>query len=39
MLMRDGEDSMDDINRHAAEWIENNADAFEGWLEEARAAS
>ncbi|WP_022729151.1 glycine betaine/L-proline ABC transporter substrate-binding protein ProX [Fodinicurvata sediminis] len=37
--MNEGEDSEDDIKRHAQEWIENNRDAVDGWLEEARAAA
>ncbi|WP_051609300.1 glycine betaine/L-proline ABC transporter substrate-binding protein ProX [Fodinicurvata fenggangensis] len=37
--MNEGEDSEDDIKRHAQEWIENNADTVDGWLEEARAAA
>jgi glycine betaine/proline transport system substrate-binding protein len=39
LLMREGEDSMEDISRHASEWIENNAEALEGWVEDARSAS
>lgn len=38
-LMRDGQDSMEDISRHVAEWIENNADTFEGWVESARSSN
>lgn len=36
--MVDGEDSDEDIARHASEWIEANRDLIDGWLEEARAA-
>ncbi|TVR10065.1 MAG: proline/glycine betaine ABC transporter substrate-binding protein ProX [Salinarimonadaceae bacterium] len=39
LLMRDGEDSEADVLRHANEWIENNAEAFESWVAEARNAS
>lgn len=38
-LLFEGEDSNDDIARHASEWIENNRDLVDGWLEEARAAA
>ncbi len=37
--MRDGEDSLDDIARHVDEWIANNQDLFDSWLEAARSAS
>jgi len=37
--MRDGEDSLDDIDRHVAEWIEVNRGTFDGWREAARAAA
>ncbi|HEX2257162.1 MAG TPA: glycine betaine/L-proline ABC transporter substrate-binding protein ProX, partial [Afifellaceae bacterium] len=36
--MQDGEDSSEDIVRHAEEWIEANRATFDGWIEEARAA-
>jgi glycine betaine/proline transport system substrate-binding protein len=36
LLMREGEDSMSDIQNHVDAWIEENADAFEGWVAEAR---
>lgn len=35
-LMNDGEGSQSDVDRHAAEWIENNRDLVDGWLEAAR---
>jgi glycine betaine/proline transport system substrate-binding protein len=38
-LMYQGEDSEEDIQRHAEEWIENNRDQVDQWLEEARAAA
>ncbi|WBU60650.1 glycine betaine/L-proline ABC transporter substrate-binding protein ProX [Paracoccus albus] len=39
LLMQDGEDSEEDIERHATGWIEANRETFDGWLEEARAAA
>ncbi|NDJ54930.1 MAG: glycine betaine/L-proline ABC transporter substrate-binding protein ProX [Chloroflexi bacterium] len=38
-LLSAGEDSPSDIARHASEWIENNRQLVDGWLEEARAAA
>lgn len=38
-LINDGEDSSDDIRRHAEEWVENNSGLFEGWLKEAQQAA
>ena len=35
-LMVDGEDSDEDISRHAAEWIEENQANVDAWLEAAR---
>ena len=37
--MQDGEDEIEDIDRHVDEWITKNRDAFDSWLEEARAAA
>ncbi|MCA9983169.1 MAG: glycine betaine/L-proline ABC transporter substrate-binding protein ProX [Anaerolineales bacterium] len=37
-LMVDGEDSDEDIARHAEEWIEENRAQIDSWLEDARAA-
>jgi len=37
--MRDGEDSMPDIERHAREWIAAHPDKWNGWLEAARQAA
>ena len=37
--MFDGEDSDEDLARHADAWIESNREQFDGWLEEARGAS
>ncbi|MDX6749598.1 glycine betaine/L-proline ABC transporter substrate-binding protein ProX [Geminicoccaceae bacterium 1502E] len=37
--MQGGEDSEDDILRHADEWLAANEEKIEGWLEEARAAA
>lgn len=39
LLMREGEDSMEDIERHAQEWIQENIEDFNSWLDEARAAA
>jgi glycine betaine/proline transport system substrate-binding protein len=38
-LMYQGEDSEDDIARHAEEWITKNREQFDQWLEEARKAA
>jgi len=37
--MNEGEDSPEDIQRHASEWLENNSDMVGGWLEKARSAA
>ena len=37
--MQDGEDSIEDIDRHVDKWIAKNKDAFDSWLDEARAAA
>jgi len=37
--MQDGEDSIEDIDRHVDEWITENREAFDGWLDQARAAA
>ncbi|MBB3141539.1 glycine betaine/L-proline ABC transporter substrate-binding protein ProX [Halomonas organivorans] len=37
--MFDGEDSADDIQRHADEWIAGHRDQVDGWLEQARDAA
>ena len=37
--MFEGEDSEEDLERHAEEWIAANRDQFDQWLEEARAAA
>ncbi|RAH96950.1 proline/glycine betaine ABC transporter substrate-binding protein ProX [Acuticoccus sediminis] len=39
LLMRDGQDSEADIERHADAWIKGHQEQWNGWLEEARAAS
>lgn len=36
-LMQEGEDTPSDIRRHAEEWITENQDQFDGWIESARA--
>jgi glycine betaine/proline transport system substrate-binding protein len=38
-LMYKGEDSEEDIQRHAEEWIASHRDQVDKWLEEARAAA
>jgi len=35
----EGEDTSDDIDRHVNEWIAANQEAYDGWLEAARAAA
>lgn len=37
--MKDGENSMKDIERHVDEWIAANPETWENWLEEARNAA
>ncbi|MDT8441996.1 MAG: glycine betaine/L-proline ABC transporter substrate-binding protein ProX [Desulfuromonadales bacterium] len=37
--MQDGEKSQQDIERHAAEWIEANRTTWDGWLQAARQAA
>jgi glycine betaine/proline transport system substrate-binding protein len=37
--MNEGEDSPEDIQRHASEWIANNQDLVDGWLEAGRQAA
>jgi glycine betaine/proline transport system substrate-binding protein len=37
--MFNGEDSKEDVERHAEEWVAAHQDTFNGWLEEARAAA
>ncbi len=37
-LMQEGEDTPSDIRRHAEEWVSENQDQFDSWLEAARAA-
>lgn len=39
LLINQGEDSEEDIRRHAEEWVEKNQELFERWLEEARKAA
>jgi glycine betaine/proline transport system substrate-binding protein len=38
-LMQDGEDTPEDIRRHAEEWVAANQDTFDAWIEEALAAA
>ena len=37
--MRQGEDSIEDIDRHVDEWIAANQDMYQGWIEAARKAA
>jgi glycine betaine/proline transport system substrate-binding protein len=37
-LIQDGEDSPDDVRRHAEEWIAENQDQFDSWIQEAMEA-
>jgi glycine betaine/proline transport system substrate-binding protein len=37
--MQDGEDSQEDIRRHAREWIKANREDVESWLNSARSAA
>ena len=39
LLMRDGEKTPADINRHADAWIKANQAKFDGWVKEAMAAA
>jgi glycine betaine/proline transport system substrate-binding protein len=38
-LVADGENTETDVQRHADNWIKNNQETFDGWLEQARSAS
>ncbi len=39
LKMQDGEKSVEDIKRHAQEWISANRSTYDSWLDEARAAA
>jgi glycine betaine/proline transport system substrate-binding protein len=39
LRMNEGENTQEDIERHAEEWIAAHRDLVDGWLEEARAAA
>lgn len=39
MLISNGEDSEEQIKQHALNWIKANQAAYDGWLEQARAAA
>ncbi|MCY3648583.1 MAG: hypothetical protein OXG40_02505, partial [Acidimicrobiaceae bacterium] len=39
VLYDGGENTTDDVNRHASDWIAANRDLVDGWLAEARAAT
>jgi glycine betaine/proline transport system substrate-binding protein len=38
-LMHQGEDDDSDIQRHVSDWIEENRETWDGWIEEAKAAA
>jgi len=38
LRIKDGEDRPEDIRRHAEEWVENNQELFDSWVEEAKQA-
>ncbi|NEO98429.1 MAG: glycine betaine/L-proline ABC transporter substrate-binding protein ProX [Symploca sp. SIO2E9] len=39
LRIKDGEDSPEDIRRHAEEWVEQNQQLWDRWLEEAKQAA
>jgi glycine betaine/proline transport system substrate-binding protein len=39
LMVDEGEDSDEDIARHAEEWLDENSDQVSSWLEEARTAA
>lgn len=39
LKMKDGEKSVEDIKRHAQEWIAAHQDTFDSWLEKARSVA
>jgi len=38
LRIKDGEDRPEDIRRHAEEWVEENQELFDSWVEEAKKA-
>ena len=38
LLMQNGENSSDDIRRHAQQWVENHREQFDMWINQARNA-
>ncbi len=38
-LMREGEDSEEDIRRHAQEWVNENQEQFDKWIKQAKEAA
>jgi glycine betaine/proline transport system substrate-binding protein len=38
LRIKEGEDSPEDIRRHAQEWVEENQERFDSWIEQARKA-
>ena len=39
LRIKDGENRLKDIRRHASEWIEKNQEQFDGWLADAKQAA
>lgn len=37
--MRDGKDTVEDFERHAADWITENQEQWDAWIEESKAAA
>lgn len=37
-LIKEGENRVADIRRHAKEWVKNHQEKFDGWVGEARKA-
>ncbi len=38
LYIKEGEDTPEDIRRHAREWVENHQELFDSWVEEAKNA-
>lgn len=38
LRIKEGSDSPEDIRRHAQEWVEENQERFDSWIEEATKA-
>ena len=39
LRIKEGEDKEEDILRHAQEWVKNNQEKYDSWLETARQAA